>query len=120
MSPTPSDVASSPDQSRFAVAVRGRSWEWLLTLSRRLTVPVDVQIVDSGNTPLLEQRAAGNVATDVWAILAAGDFGLQRALSTARRTNTPQRRQDSDVPVCIDGEEDFTRARWQCSLYRLR
>ena len=83
MSPTPSDEAPSPDQCRFVAAVRERSWEWLLTLSRRFNVPVDVQIVDSGNRLLLEQRAGGNVATDVRAILAAGDFGLQRALSTA-------------------------------------
>ncbi len=99
MSPTPSDEAPSPDQCRFVAAVRERSWEWLLTLCRRFNVSVDLQIVDSGNTLLLEQRAGGNLATDVWAILAAGDFGLQRALSTARRTKTPQYHQVEGVQV---------------------
>jgi hypothetical protein len=51
-----SPVAQEP--SGFEVAVRARSWDWLLELRRRLKV--DIQLVDDRHTPLLPFAAAGN------------------------------------------------------------
>src|SRR5262245_9614730 len=48
-------VAQEP--SGFEVAVRARSWDWLLELRRRLKV--DIQLVDDRHTPLLPFAAAG-------------------------------------------------------------
>lgn len=48
-------VAQEP--SAFEVAVRARSWEWLLELRRRLKV--DIQLVDDRQLPLLPFVAAG-------------------------------------------------------------
>jgi hypothetical protein len=50
-----SPVAQEP--SGFEVAVRARSWDWLLELRRRLKV--DIQLVDDRQTPLLPFAAAG-------------------------------------------------------------
>jgi hypothetical protein len=50
-----SPVAQEP--SGFEVAVRARSWDWLLELRRRLKV--DIQLVDDRHTPLLPFAAAG-------------------------------------------------------------
>jgi hypothetical protein len=48
-------VAQEP--SGFEVAVRARSWDWLLELRRRLKV--DIQLVDDRHTPLLPFAAPG-------------------------------------------------------------
>jgi hypothetical protein len=48
-------VAQEP--SGFEVAVRARSWDWLLELRRRLKV--DIQLVDDRHTPLLPFAASG-------------------------------------------------------------
>jgi hypothetical protein len=48
-------VAQEP--SSFEVAVRARSWDWLLELRRRLKV--DIQLVDDRHTPLLPFAASG-------------------------------------------------------------
>src|SRR5688572_30019627 len=50
-----SPVAQEP--SGFEVAVRARSWDWLLELRRRLKV--DIQLVDDRHSPLLPFAAAG-------------------------------------------------------------
>ena len=48
-------VAQEP--SGFEIAVRARSWDWLLELRRRLKV--DIQLVDERQTPLLPFAASG-------------------------------------------------------------
>jgi len=50
-----SPVAQEP--SSFEIAVRARSWDWLLELRRRLKV--DIQLVDDRHVPLLPFAAAG-------------------------------------------------------------
>ena len=59
----PVPVAQEP--SGFEVAVRARSWDWLLELRRRLKV--DIQLVDDRQTPLLP-FASGPAPSSVWTL----------------------------------------------------
>jgi hypothetical protein len=65
-------VAQEP--SAFEMAVRERSWDWLLELRRRLKV--DLQLVDKRYAPLLPFTAAGATAS-VTGLLEPGDSPLR-------------------------------------------
>ncbi len=88
------------DRSQLGAAVRGRSWEWLLALRKRLNV--DLQLVDDAQSPLLT-AAGGTVADGVYSEAP----GVRLAISTAIRTRSPQaanvdRLQTVIVPVTFD------------------
>jgi hypothetical protein len=80
-----SPVAQEP--SGFEVAVRARSWDWLLELRRRLKV--DIQLVDDRHTPLLPFAAAGP-APSLSALWEHREPVVISALSSALQTRVPQ------------------------------
>jgi hypothetical protein len=98
------------DRSQFGAAVRGRSWDWLFALRKRLNV--ELQLVDDAQSPLLS--AAGGTVDVLLADEISGQpaeasakAGLRVAISTAIRTRTPQaaaadRLQAVIVPVTLD------------------
>jgi hypothetical protein len=84
MSTDNSLVAQEP--SSFEVAVRDRSWDWLLELRRRLKV--DLLLVDSRAAVLLP--ALGEQAARLSAMLEHGEASLLAAIATAVRERTSQ------------------------------
>jgi len=97
------DVPPMTDRSQLGSAVRGRSWEWLIALRKRLNV--DLQLVDDGQGPLL--TVAGTPAVSGDALLSGGAPGVRLAVTTAIRSRTPQaasvdRLQTVVVPVTLD------------------
>ena len=77
-------VAQEP--SLFEVAVRDRSWDWLLELRRRLKV--DLLLVDGRPSVLLP--ALGDQAARLSAMLEHGDAALLSAITTSLRERTSQ------------------------------
>ncbi len=84
MSTDNSLVAQEP--SSFEVAVRDRSWDWLLELRRRLKV--DLLLVDSRAAVLLP--ALGEQAARLSAMLEHGEVSLLAAVATSVRERTSQ------------------------------
>ena len=84
MSTDNSLVAQEP--SSFEVAVRDRSWDWLLELRRRLKV--DLLLVDSRPAVLLP--ALGEQAARLSAMLEHGEVSLLAAIATSVRERTSQ------------------------------
>ena len=80
-----SPVAQEP--SVFEVAVRARSWDWLLELRRRLKV--DMQLVDTRHTPLLPFAASGH-ASSLSGMLEQGEPAVLSAISSALQSRVPQ------------------------------
>jgi hypothetical protein len=80
-----SPVAQEP--SGFEVAVRARSWDWLLELRRRLKV--DIQLVDDRHTPLLPFAAAGP-APSLSGLWEQREPVVVSAVTSALQTRTPQ------------------------------
>lgn len=80
-----SPVAQEP--SGFEVAVRARSWDWLLELRRRLKV--DIQLVDDRHAPLLPFAAAG-AAPSLAALWEQREPAIVSAVMTALRTRVSQ------------------------------
>ena len=90
------------DRSQLGSAVRGRAWEWLFALRKRLNV--DLQRVDDGQAPLL--TVSGSTAAGD-SLLSGGAPGVRLAITTAIRTRAPQaaavdRLQTVVVPVTLD------------------
>jgi hypothetical protein len=81
----PSPVAQEP--SGFEVAVRARSWDWLLELRRRLKV--DIQLVDDRHTPLLPFAAAGP-APSLSGLWEQREPAVVSAVTNALQTRLPQ------------------------------
>jgi hypothetical protein len=79
-----SPVAQEP--SGFEVAVRARSWDWLLELRRRLKV--DIQLVDDRHTPLLPFAAAG-AAPSLSALWEQREPVVVSAVTSALQTRVP-------------------------------
>jgi hypothetical protein len=93
------DVFPMTDRFQLGAAVRGRSWDWLLALRKRLNV--ELQLVDDGHSALLARSGT------VDALLAQEASGLRAAISAAVRTRSPQaasidRVQTVIVPVTLD------------------
>ena len=80
-----SPVAQEP--SGFEVAVRARSWHWLLELRRRLKV--DIQLVDERQTVLLPLSAAGT-SPSLSTLWEQPDSVVLSAVETTFQTRTPQ------------------------------
>jgi hypothetical protein len=80
-----SPVAQEP--SGFEVAVRARSWDWLLELRRRLKV--DIQLVDDRHTPLLP-FAAGGPAPSLSGLWEQREPVVVSAVTSALQTRIPQ------------------------------
>lgn len=80
-----SPVAQEP--SGFEVAVRARSWDWLLELRRRLKV--DIQLVDDRHTPLLPFASAGP-APSLSGLWEQRDPVVVSAVTSALQTRVPQ------------------------------
>jgi hypothetical protein len=80
-----SPVAQEP--SGFEVAVRARSWDWLLELRRRLKV--DIQLVDDRHTPLLPFAVAGP-APSLSGLWEQRDAVVVSAVTNAFQTRSPQ------------------------------
>jgi hypothetical protein len=80
-----SPVAQEP--SGFEVAVRSRSWDWLLELRRRLKV--DIQLVDDRHTPLLP-FAAGGPAPTLSGLWEQREPLVVSAVTSALQTRNPQ------------------------------
>jgi hypothetical protein len=78
-------VAQEP--SGFQVAVRSRSWDWLLELRRRLKV--DIQLVDDRHTALLP-FAAGGAAPSLSGLWDQREPVVVSAVTSAFQTRTPQ------------------------------
>ena len=92
-----SPVAQEP--SAFEVAVRARSWDWLLELRRRLKI--DLQLVDSRFTPLLPIAASGSIPS-LSGLFEQRDPSLLSAISTAMRTRATQAVGLPDIQItCI-------------------
>jgi hypothetical protein len=81
----PSPVAQEP--SGFEVAVRSRSWDWLLELRRRLKV--DIQLVDDRQTALLP-FAAGGPAPSLSGLWEQREPVMVSAVTSALQTRVPQ------------------------------
>jgi hypothetical protein len=81
----PYPVAQEP--SGFEIAVRSRSWDWLLELRRRLKV--DIQLVDDRHTPLLP-FAAGGQAPSLSGLWEQREPGIVSAVTSALQTRVPQ------------------------------
>src|SRR5688572_18973477 len=86
-----SDSPLSSARGPFEVAVRSRSWAWLLALRRRLNV--EVQLVNNEYSPTLD---AGPHATNLDELLTSGAAPLRSALFAAMRNKSAQ-------AVTIDG-----------------
>jgi hypothetical protein len=69
-----------------SIAVNPRSWEWLLEVSLRLDVIIE--IVDEASGPLLT-RGPGSGAADLRRLLTSGDPLATAALAEARVSNAP-------------------------------
>jgi len=80
-----SPVAQEP--SGFEVAVRARSWDWLLELRRRLKV--DIQLVDDRHSPLLPFAAAGP-APSLAGLWEHREPVIVSAVTSALQTRVPQ------------------------------
>jgi hypothetical protein len=80
-----SPVAQEP--SGFEVAVRARSWDWLLELRRRLKV--DIQLVDDRHTPLLP-FAAGGPAPSLSGLWEQREPVVVSAVTSALQARVPQ------------------------------
>ena len=80
-----SPVAQEP--SGFEVAVRARSWDWLLELRRRLKV--DIQLVDDRHTPLLPFAASGP-APSLSGLWEQREPVVVTAVTSALQTRVPQ------------------------------
>jgi hypothetical protein len=80
----PSPVAQEP--SGFEVAVRARSWDWLLELRRRLKV--DIQLVDDRQTPLLP--FASGPAPSLSGLWEQREPVVVSAVTSAMQTRVPQ------------------------------
>jgi hypothetical protein len=80
----PSFVAQEP--STFEVALRDRSWDWLLELRRRLKV--DLVLVDSRPSVLLP--ALGDQAARLSAMVEHGESALLSAITSSLRERTSQ------------------------------
>jgi len=80
----PSLVAQEP--SSFEIAVRDRSWDWLLELRRRLKV--DLLLVDSRPSVLLP--TLGDQAARLSAMLEHGEGALLTAIGASLRERTSQ------------------------------
>jgi hypothetical protein len=78
-------VAQEP--SGFEIAVRSRSWDWLLELRRRLKV--DIQLVDDRQTALLPFAAAGP-APSLSGLWEQREPVVVSAVTSALQTRTPQ------------------------------
>lgn len=85
MSTIENRVAHEP--SSLEVAVRDRSWDWLLELRRRLKV--DMLLVDSKPSVLLPTTSADQPAHLV-SMLEHGEDLLLTSISTALKSRTPQ------------------------------
>jgi hypothetical protein len=81
----PSPVAQEP--SGFEVAVRARSWDWLLELRRRLKV--DIQLVDDRHTALLP-FAAGGPAPSLSGLWEQREPVVVSAVTSALQMRVPQ------------------------------
>jgi len=97
----PSVVTQEP--SSFEVAVRDRSWDWLLELRRRLKI--DLLVVDGRFSVLLP--ALGDQAARLLAMVEHGETALLSAVTTALRERTSQAfdlggMQIICVPVIVD------------------
>src|SRR5512145_3306610 len=79
-----SPVAQEP--SGFEVAVRARSWDWLLELRRRLKV--DIQLVDDRQTPLLP--FASGPAPSLSGLWEQREPVVVSAVTSAMQTRVPQ------------------------------
>jgi len=81
----PSPVAQEP--SSFEVAIRDRSWDWLLELRRRLKV--EMLVVD-GRPAVLLPVASGDQPAVLLSMLEHAEAPLLSAIATALRSRTPQ------------------------------
>src|SRR4030095_14680454 len=81
---TPSLVAQEP--SSFEVAVRDRSWDWLLELRRRLKV--DLLLVDSRSSALLPASLGDHARLS--GMLEHGEPALQSAIATSLKERVSQ------------------------------
>jgi hypothetical protein len=81
----PSPVAQEP--SGFELAVRARSWDWLLELRRRLKV--DIQLVDDRHTALLP-FAAGGPAPSLSGLWEQRESVVVSGVTSALQTRVPQ------------------------------
>ena len=77
----------APEPSGFEVAVRARSWDWLLELRRRLKV--DIQLVDDRHTPLLP-FSAGGPAPSLSGLWEQRESVVVSAVTSALQTRIPQ------------------------------
>ena len=75
------------EASSFEVAVRARSWDWLLELRRRLKV--DIQLVDDRHTPLLPFAASGP-GPNFSGLWEQREPGVVSAVTSAVQTRVPQ------------------------------
>ena len=86
MSKTESSFLVAQEPSSFEVAVRDRSWDWLLELRRRLKV--DLLLVDSRSSVLLP--ALGEQAARLSAMLEHGEPSLLSVITTSIKERSSQ------------------------------
>jgi len=87
MSNTENPLPVAQEPSSFEVAIRDRSWDWLLELRRRLKV--EMLVVDSRPAVLLPV-ASGDQPASLLSMLEHGEGPLLSAIATALRSRTPQ------------------------------
>jgi hypothetical protein len=80
------DLPVAQEPSRFEIAVRDRSWDWLLELRRRLKV--DLLLV--GGRPSVLLPPHGEQPARLAGMLEQGEAALLSAIDTAQRLRTPQ------------------------------
>jgi len=81
----PSPVAHEP--SPFELAVRGRAWDWVLELRRRLKV--DLVLVD-GRSSIVLPTAPGDQSARLLSMLDHGEATLFSAISATLKERTPR------------------------------
>src|SRR5262245_43858252 len=79
------DVLVVTERSPFENAFENHSWEWLLTLGRRLSV--DLQVVNATLIPLIGLGAGANTVS---ALIKSEAPDLRRAVSIVMRTKNSQ------------------------------
>jgi hypothetical protein len=99
MSHTEGKTRLSHEPSPLEVAVRDRSWDWLLELRRRLKV--DLLVVDAQHEPLLP-RGLAEQPVSLLSLIEERDGALPAAIDAAVRTRAPQVIEVSDLQiVCV-------------------
>jgi hypothetical protein len=87
MAVTDRPSSSAQEPSGFEMAVRARSWDWLLELRRRLKV--DIQLADERHTPLLP-FAVGGAAPSLSSLWEQREPALASVVTNALQTRNPQ------------------------------